>query len=261
MAAVALPWLGAATAGPLAPLQQAVSAAGPLRCNAAATTSGAWRAPERSQRGFAEPAVGGAVPRQLRRAASASTGATTAQPCVPAALIDELLTLVAGTDRGAATSPTVRERAAALIEELERCGMPEPLQSPLIFGEWDVVYTSSPTAAGGGYRSAAGRLLLRFHELVQGIAPPDRVTNRVSFAVLGLLQCAVVLQGKFEGEDSRWVKVDFEPPQLTLGPLHFTYARTSTVRLSTTYLDERLRLGRGSRGSVFVFARRPALEV
>jgi hypothetical protein len=55
-------------------------------------------------------------------------------------------------------------------------------------------------------------------------------------------------------------KVLFEPPVLSLGPLHFRIGRDSDVVLSTTYLDERVRLGKGSRGSLFVFTRGGAAD-
>lgn len=62
--------------------------------------------------------------------------------------------------------------------------------------------------------------------------------------------------GAFKPLDDKWVEVTFESPQLALGPLSFTYGGESKVRLATTYLDERIRLGRGSQGSLFVFVRK-----
>mgnify|MGYP001806996328 CR=1 FL=1 len=41
---------------------------------------------------------------------------------------------------------------------------------------------------------------------------------------------------------------------------HTHTGRTSSVVLSTTYLDERIRLGKGSRGSLFVFTRGGAAD-
>ncbi len=51
-------------------------------------------------------------------------------------------------------------------------------------------------------------------------------------------------------------QVFFEPPKMTLGrDINLRIGPESSVQLTTTYLDERLRLGRGSRGSRFVFIR------
>ena len=52
------------------------------------------------------------------------------------------------------------------------------------------------------------------------------------------------------------MQVDFEPPRLSLpGGICLAVGPTSSVVLATTYLDKRVRLGRGGRGSSFVFTR------
>lgn len=48
----------------------------------------------------------------------------------------------------------------------------------------------------------------------------------------------------------------FEPPELKVGALDFQYGDESEVKLQITYVDENMRLGKGSRGSLFVFRRR-----
>jgi hypothetical protein len=50
-------------------------------------------------------------------------------------------------------------------------------------------------------------------------------------------------------------QVRFERPELVLPGLALRIGPPSAVQLATTYLDERVRLGRGSRGSRFVFVR------
>ena len=50
------------------------------------------------------------------------------------------------------------------------------------------------------------------------------------------------------------VKVVFEPPRLSVGGvIDLPIGPKSTVQLTTTYLSEDVRLGKGSRGSLFVF--------
>eukprot|EP00897_Mesotaenium_endlicherianum_P004382 jgi/Mesen1/3972/ME000210S03217 len=171
-------------------------------------------------------------------------------------LVDRLLNLVEGSDGGVALGEDGRKSAADYILALEAAGMEEPLKSPLIFGEWEVVYTSSPTAAGGSYRSSIGRTLFKTKEMVQTISAPDRVGNRVKFDALALIPGKVALEGVFKPMDDKWVEVFFEPPTFDLGPLHFAYGKNTSVKLSTIYLDERIRVGRGSSGSLFVFKRR-----
>ncbi|GJP52072.1 hypothetical protein CLOM_g11177 [Closterium sp. NIES-68] len=171
-------------------------------------------------------------------------------------LVDKLLSMVNDTDRGAAMSDEGRAAVTAIVEQLEAVGLEEPLKSPLVFGAWEVAYTSRPTAAGGYYRSIIGRKLPRSKDLVQTIYPPNGVDNLVEFDALSLIPGSISLKGKFEPLDNKWVRAVFEAPNLALGPLKFSYGGESSVRLSVSYLDERVRIGRGSQGSIFVFARR-----
>ena len=63
---------------------------------------------------------------------------------------------------------------------------------------------------------------------------------------------------KYAG-DGMTVRAYFDPPKITLGGLPaFSVGPKSSVVLSTTYIDEDVRLGKGSRGSLFVFARKTA---
>jgi hypothetical protein len=55
--------------------------------------------------------------------------------------------------------------------------------------------------------------------------------------------------------DSKWIQVIFEAPELKVGSLGFQYGGESEVKLEITYVDEKIRLGKGSRGSLFVFLR------
>eukprot|EP00250_Pteridium_aquilinum_P017622 c2370_g1_i1 orf=260-1018(+) len=170
-------------------------------------------------------------------------------------LVDDLLSLVESSDRGALLAQQEQSRVEELIGSLEQHCIREPLQSPLLFGEWDVVYSSNPTATGGYYRSAVGRTLLRTNKMMQVVKEPDFVSNKVSFAALGVLQGEVSLKGKLEALDNRWIKITFDPPNLRLGPIEFQYGGITSVKIAIIYLDERVRLGRGSRGSLFVFKR------
>lgn len=56
------------------------------------------------------------------------------------------------------------------------------------------------------------------------------------------------------------LQVCFERPELVLPGLALRIGPRSSVELATTYLDERVRLGRGSRGSRFVFTRGGAAD-
>ncbi|MCO5546786.1 hypothetical protein L7F22_000222 [Adiantum nelumboides] len=170
-------------------------------------------------------------------------------------LVDVLLSLVDGSDRGALLGEQERGKVEQIVASLEQKCIPEPLKSPFLFGEWDVVYSSNPTATGGYYRSVIGRALLKTKEMVQIVKEPDFVSNKVSFAALGVLDGEVSLKGTLEALDNQWVQISFKSPYLKFGPFEFQYGGASSVKIAIIYLDERVRLGRGSRGSLFVFKR------
>ncbi|MCD7446382.1 putative plastid-lipid-associated protein 8, chloroplastic [Datura stramonium] len=66
----------------------------------------------------------------------------------------------------------------------------------------------------------------------------------------------VSLKGKLNVLDEKWIQVVFERLNSKVGGLDFQYGGESEVKLEITYIDEKIRLGKGSRGSLFVFQRR-----
>lgn len=173
----------------------------------------------------------------------------------PDDLVSSIISKVIQTDRGVTLTRDEHKEVGEIAEELQGYCVDAPVKSPLIFGEWDVVYCSNPTSPGGGYRSAVGRLVFKTKEMLQVIEAPDTVRNKVSFSAFGFLDGEVSLKGKLIVLDERWIQVVFEPPKLKLGGLEFQYGRESEVKLQITYIDETVRLGKGSRGSLFVFRR------
>ncbi|GER39765.1 plastid-lipid associated protein PAP / fibrillinfamily protein [Striga asiatica] len=175
----------------------------------------------------------------------ASASAVTPVPTKPDDLVEDIISKVVQTDRGVLLKSEEHLKVAELAEELQRFCVDEPVKCPLIFGEWDVLYCSNPTSPGGGYRSAVGRLVFKTKEMMQAVEAPDIVRNRVSFSLLGFL----------DGEMKNGYKVVFEPPELKVGGLQLKYGGESEVKLQITYIDKKIRLGKGSRGSLFVFQR------
>ncbi|KAK1290675.1 Oxysterol-binding protein-related protein 4C [Acorus calamus] len=197
-----------------------------------------------------------------RLSVSASVSATPPPVAVvdsaggPSDLVRSILSKVEGTDRGVRLAEEGHREVDELANRLKKFCVDDPVKCPLIFGEWDVVYCSVPTSPGGGYRSAFGRLVFKTNEMVQGVEAPDTISNRVSFSVFGFLDGEVSLKGKLKVLDDKWIQVVFEPPHLKIGSLDFQYGGESEVKLEITYIDEKIRLGKGSRGSLFVFRRR-----
>ena len=94
--------------------------------------------------------------------------------------------------------------------------------------------------------------------MYQHVPEPNWTDLQVSFKLLGLLAGHVGLRGRLQavGDSGDTARVQFEPPELSLGSaLSLRIGPPSSVQLTTTYLDDRVRLGVGSRGSLFVFTR------
>lgn len=93
-----------------------------------------------------------------------------------------------------------------LLDDLERVGaeqQPRPLQNPLLFGNYNVAYTSTRRTpseqgqpAGGRFRGTVGRALFRTAGLFQSVMQPDIATNKVQFNLLGCIPGFVGLRGK-----------------------------------------------------------------
>ncbi|XP_031129923.1 probable plastid-lipid-associated protein 8, chloroplastic [Ipomoea triloba] len=174
----------------------------------------------------------------------------------PDDLVNALLSKVVQTDRGVLLTTEEHGKVAEMASDLESFCVDEPVKCPLIFGEWDVVYCSNPTSPGGLYRSAIGRLFFKTKEMIQVLEAPDTVRNKVSFSLFGFLDGEVSLKGKLNVLDEKWIQVVFESPEIKIGGLETRYGGESEVKLEIIYIDEKMRLGKGSRGSLFVFQRR-----
>lgn len=225
---------------------------------------------------------------QQQLASSSDVGAAAAPSAAPSAaaeLVDRVLSEVRGSDGGAALSPEARARVDGLLDELTAVGdaqQPRPLDgNPLLWGNYEVRYTSVARAsaaqqrgepAGGRFRSKLGRLLFQTTGVFQSVLQldPPVATNKVAFKLFGLIPGYVGLRGAVEplaDDPARrrdTAKVFFDRPVLSFGAgaaaVTLRIGPPSSVQLTTTYLDERVRLGKGSRGSLFVFERTPAAD-
>ena len=175
-----------------------------------------------------------------------------------------LAELVKNSDVGNAMSVDDREKVNEGIEALEATQLSDrTCENEGIFGFYDVSYVSVGknqvgNPAGGRFRSPLGRFLFKTIGLEQNLFAPNRIENRVAFTVLGCLPGEVTLEGTFGAvdglNDGRTVKADFDPPGISVaGGPKLRIGPKSSVVLSTTYLDESVRLGKGvARESVCV---------
>mmetsp|Transcript_1349 Transcript_1349/g.4039 ORF Transcript_1349/g.4039 Transcript_1349/m.4039 type:complete len:328 (+) Transcript_1349:188-1171(+) len=194
------------------------------------------------------------------------------------AYVDQLLEVVEPTDRGVKATPEKRAIVDGLIKRLERSykGTDAAATPEWLFRETEVVYVGQrdsrrANAAGGKFRGRFGRLLFSTKALYQHVLKEggrEIAVNANRFRFLGLVPGCAVLRGTVAPEEDyealgrKWnrtlssntLRASFERPRVTLGPLAFAVGPPSTVRLDTTYLDERVRISRGgSSGTPFVF--------
>jgi len=73
------------------------------------------------------------------------------------------------------------------VSELEPLCMKNPLKSPLLWGTYDVVYCSKPSAVGGPLTKGAGPVVAAGQQARQILEEPGTLINEVSFKTLGLL--------------------------------------------------------------------------
>jgi hypothetical protein len=186
--------------------------------------------------------------------------------------VRKLLRLVADSDVGARLDAETRRTVDGMIGELETVGsdasVTPPNEDARVFGYYDVSYVSvgdkqTGNPAGGRFRSPLGKFLFKTIGLEQNLFPPNKIENRVAFTLLGCLPGEVTLEGTFapagETDDGRTVKASFDPPGISVaGGPKLRIGPKSSVVLSTTYLDDHVRLGKGSRGSLFVFTKKSA---
>jgi len=164
----------------------------------------------------------------------------------------------------------------------------------LLFGNYDVSFVSTGddqrgNPAGGSYRGSFGKLVFDSQGVYQHILPPSKgdtkpvVINYIVGKFLSWLYLSVILRGKAtvvspeerQKIESRFpggasgslftpptVCANFEPPLLGVSfdlqkpPLFsIRVGPPSSVVLDTPAVTPRVRLGRGSRGSLFVFHR------
>ncbi|GAB0491604.1 hypothetical protein MMPV_002858 [Pyropia vietnamensis] len=250
----------------------------PLRAPAAVSAVAA--APVRMAAGTADGAP--ALP------PSPPVPAMSAPPVAAEASVTELLSLLPSLNGG--VSPSRRSAIDRLLETLPASHTPADsvVGDPRLAGAYDVAYVSAGdggTPAGGRLRSGLGRALFPTTALVQALTPAGVVINIVRFRLLGLLPGLLLLVGTLRPATAAdlpapsnrsssaaarsilpqgAVHVAFERPRLALGvpPLRavVSLGRRSTVVLGTPYLDDRIRVGRGGRGSWFVFTRRPGVN-
>jgi len=202
-----------------------------------------------------------------------------------AALKAELLQLVAGSKRGADISKQEAiTKAFEALEKVNECNA--PVQSELLRGDWELLWTTSDSILGqkrpSFFQPSEDTPILQYLDPANGRA------RNLEYTMLGTNMVEAQIKPMDEGSQSEYLSKLEEFLQFKLGteePAGGTYIPTGTnldkntvgVQFITfkvfnglisvpapekargilqfTYLDEDLRLSRGDRGNLFVLRR------
>lgn len=142
-----------------------------------------------------------------------------------------------------------RPTVLAHIEALEALNpTPEPLASPNLSGRWRLVYTTSDSILG----TARIRLFKPRPRILQHLNTETLTAYNEEWVLGGLLRNSV--RAKLTPQtDGATVDVQFK--RFGIGWLKIPAPKSAKGVLTTTYLDEELRISRGDKGNLFVLVR------
>lgn len=175
-------------------------------------------------------------------------------------LVDQILEGIKLSENGAAASREHKEEVDEKLKRLISYGDRTEtcyIEDDTIFDSYVVSYTSSSARYrpdGGGFRSQFFQNVGAFQHLIR----PNIAVNCVLFRLLGIIPGMVGLYGKLSPDKPlgiNGVTIKFDPPRVRICGAVWRLGKESRVRLRIAYLDDRVRIGVGSSGSLFVFSR------
>ncbi|KAJ8904092.1 hypothetical protein NDN08_000621 [Rhodosorus marinus] len=171
----------------------------------------------------------------------------------PAAVKQQLLEAIASLDEGRAIidDKDAQERVEDQIRELEALNQfPQTISSELLDGSWNLKYTTSKVILGKNlpgvfqYVRGSNRQILNTKDLT-GV-------NKVKTKFAGLFEFEYVIQLSLTARPPQRALVKFE--NVKLGPFTFNLS-FGVGYIDVTYIDDDLRITRGSEGNVFILVR------
>jgi hypothetical protein len=210
-------------------------------------------------------------------------------------IVDKLIERVHKTERGLSVTSVEKDIINKEIEKLITVfqngnNTTNPLTDSRLFGNYDVSYvgpgpneSDGSNPAGGKFRGAVGKYIFKTKGLYQNILPRGLnnesgilVVNSVYGRLFQIIPFHVILTGFARALNRHEIdmiqskcgtklseataEVKFNKPLFCFGSpngfgLRIISGVESSVILDTPYLDNKIRLGIGSRGSYFIFKR------
>lgn len=157
-------------------------------------------------------------------------------------LKEELFTAIVPLQRGITASEQDQQEVEQLIQQLEKVNPNKnSLSSPLINGQWRLIYTTSDSILGKS-RPAPLRPSGKILQIID--APNGKARNQETWPFFNSVKADLTPVSKSKAN------VQFTQFKI-FGLIPVTAPDSAKGSLDTTYLDEELRISRGDKGNVF----------
>ncbi|MEW5307257.1 MAG: hypothetical protein WDW36_009665 [Sanguina aurantia] len=159
-----------------------------------------------------------------------------------AEIVEELIEL---TKKGSKQTAERDEEVEELVQQLSRYCMKNPLKSPLLWGEYEVLYCSKPAAVGGPLTKGVGPAVFQGQSARQILTAPDQLLNLVQFKTLGFLPGTSRQYGEIQPVSGDTFVLNITRGEISTGfggPIVKEFDIQRQIKIE--YLDERLRIAR-----------------
>ncbi|CAM9656531.1 unnamed protein product [Ectocarpus sp. 8 AP-2014] len=167
----------------------------------------------------------------------------------------ELLDAIAPLKRGLTASDEDKAVVEKLAQEVEKLNPnPKSLSSPLVNGRWELVYTTSMSIL-----SKKNPVMRPSGPIYQDIdAPGLRALNAQYIQPIPFLKMPYEVSAELTPTTSSATDVQFK--EFTVGPLKIKAPERAQSAIDITYVDDEVRVTRGSKGNLFVLVRAAGME-
>eukprot|EP01026_Neomeris_dumetosa_P048771 TRINITY_DN42308_c0_g1_i2.p1 TRINITY_DN42308_c0_g1~~TRINITY_DN42308_c0_g1_i2.p1 ORF type:complete len:404 (-),score=33.41 TRINITY_DN42308_c0_g1_i2:254-1411(-) len=161
-----------------------------------------------------------------------------------AELVNEIIDLSRPTYTGINAGQKRKQQIAELVDELSRFAGRAPTRDPNIWGNFQLLYSETPTKIAGPFRSPIGLTVFANQGLYQIL---DKATKSVEifieFKTLGLVPGFIKKRGSVSFPSSTTYRFDFSDQELNFGVSSNKKAVTNNfITFEVVYQDERIRI-------------------
>lgn len=159
-------------------------------------------------------------------------------------LSEALIDICSSTAAGSKASSTTKQEIEELVAELAQYSLKNPVKSPLLWGTYDVLYCSKPTAVGGPLKAGAGPVVAPGQVARQILEAPDSLVNEVTFKALGFLPGYSRQFGTITPLSGDTFQLSITEGELNFGVTKQAKTFNINRKIQIVYLDETLRIAR-----------------